>query len=244
MTPGRQREGIGRAIVERLVDEARADGLTRVSIGGGVHYLFPGVPVDVLGMQPFFEALGARFEDKVYDVRTDLDGKATGDRERAALAKAGLVVRPMDPMEDEAAPGAPRSGVRARLGLRHGLGLRPRDGGGRCPAPPARRCAGRTVAADMMLGLAVLHQRGNRPLFGPRFWEGLLEPSSGGLGPIGIVERLRGRGIGRALLAAGLDTLHARGVRDCVIDWTTLLDFYGAFGFRPWKAYIQGELPL
>jgi predicted N-acetyltransferase YhbS len=244
VTPGRQRQGIGRAIVERLVDEARAGGLKRVTIGGGTHYLFPGVPVDLLGAQPFFEALAARFEDKVYDVRTGLDGRATGDRERAALAEAGLTVRPMDPMEGEA--------VLALLdrefgidwvydmgwAMDHGMAaddvllLLPTD----VPGGP--------VAADSMLGLAVLHQRGNRPLFGPRFWEGLLEPPSGGLGPIGIARALRGRGIGRALLAAGLDTLHARGVRDCVIDWTTLLDFYGAFGFRPWKAYIQGDLPL
>jgi GNAT superfamily N-acetyltransferase len=104
------------------------------------------------------------------------------------------------------------------------------------PGPP--------VASEAMAGLATLHQRGNGPLFGPRFWEDLLEPSSGGLGPIGIVERLRGRGLGRAFLAASLDMLHARGVRDCVIDWTTLLDFYGAFGFRPWKTYVEGDLPL
>lgn len=243
VTPGRQREGIGRAIVERLVGEARADGIKRVRLGGGIHYLLPGVPVDLLGAQPFFEALGAEFADKVYDVRADVDGRATADPERTALAEAGLTVRPMDPMEGEA--------LLAFLdrefeldwvydmgwALDHGMAaddvllLLPED----VPGGP--------VAADAMRGFAMLHQRGDRPLFGPRFWEGLLGPSSGGLGPIGVVEGLRGRGVGRALLATGLDTLHARGVRDCVIDWTVLLDFYGAFGFQPWKAYIQGELP-
>jgi predicted N-acetyltransferase YhbS len=244
VTPGRQREGIGRAIVERLVDEARGEGLERVTVGGGTSYLFPGVPVDLLGAQPFFEALGARFEEKVYDVRADLDGRATGDRERAALAEAGLVVRRMDAMEDEA--------LLALIDREFGLdwvydmgwamdhGMAPDDVLLLLPAD----APGGPVASDTMLGFAMLHERGDRPLFGPRFWEGLLDPPSGGLGPIGVVGRLRGRGMGRALLAAGLDTLHARGVRDCVVDWTTLLDFYGAFGFQPWKAYIQGDLPL
>jgi GNAT superfamily N-acetyltransferase len=100
------------------------------------------------------------------------------------------------------------------------------------------------VTADAIAGFATIHRRGPGPLFGPRFWEDLLERASGGLGPIGVVARLRGRGLGRALLAVALDVLHARGVRDCVIDWTTLLDYYGPFGFRPWKTYLEGDLPL
>ena len=69
--------------------------------------------------------------------------------------------------------------------------------------------SGGPVAARKIAGFATIHQRGNAPLFGPRFWEDLLEPSSGGLGPIGVAERLRGRGLGRALLAVALDTLHS-----------------------------------
>lgn len=50
VSPGRQRQGIGRAIVERLLDGAREDGLDRVRLGGGIHYLFPGVPLDLPGL--------------------------------------------------------------------------------------------------------------------------------------------------------------------------------------------------
>ena len=179
-----------------------------------------------------------------YDLRAPLAGAATTDREREALAAAGLTVRPLDPRESE--------GFLAFLdrqfkldwvhdlgwALDHGMApsdvllLVPAD----TPAPP--------VAAKRIAGFATIHQRGDGALFGPRFWEGLLRPASGGLGPIGVVERLRGRGLGRALLAVALDTLHERGVRDCVVDWTTLLGYYGPFGFSPWKTYLEGELPL
>ncbi len=76
------------------------------------------------------------------------------------------------------------------------------------------------------------------------FWRGLLGPRPGGLGPIGIGGELRGRGLGRALLALALAELHRRGAREVVVDWTVLLDYYGAFGIRPWKTYIEGSLPL
>jgi GNAT superfamily N-acetyltransferase len=76
------------------------------------------------------------------------------------------------------------------------------------------------------------------------FWHRLLGPRPGGLGPIGIGRGLRGRGLGRALLALALAELQRRGAREVVVDWTMLLDYYGAFGIRPWKAYIEGSLPF
>lgn len=244
VTPGRRRQGIGRAIVERLLADARAEGLERVLIAGGVHYLFPGAPLDLPEARTFLAACSARFEHETYDVRGTLDGRATLDRDRAALAAAGLAVRAMDAAEG--------STLLAFLEREFGpdwvydqdwaasSGMAPDDivllvGADR---------AGPPVAAADIAGFATIHRRGPGPLFGPRFWEDLLEPASGGLGPIGVAARLRGRGLGRALLAVALDTLHARGVRDCVIDWTTLLDYYGPFGFRIWKTYLEGELPL
>lgn len=244
VSPGRQRKGVGRAIVERLLAGARADGLTRVRLGDGIHYLFPGVPADLPGARAFFAALGARYTHDTYDLRASLDGRATTERDRVALAAAGLTIRPMEQAESEAHLAFLEREFELdwvhdeTWAIEHGMAARdivllvPAA----VPGPP--------VASEAIVGFAAIHQRGNGPLYGPRFWENLLEPSSGGLGPIGIVERLRGRGLGRALLAGALDILQARGVRDCVVDWTTLLDYYGPFGFRPWKTYLEGELPL
>lgn len=244
VTPGRRREGIGRAIVERLLDGARTDGLERVRVAGGVHYLFPGAPLDLPDATTFLAACGATFGHETFDVRATLDGQATLDRDRAALAAAGLTVRAMDAGEGatllaflEGEFGADWVYDQAWAAAN---GMAPGDVALLVPAD----AAGPPVGAQSIAGFATIHQRGPGPLFGPRYWEDLLEPASGGLGPIGVAARLRGRGLGRALLAVALDTLHERGVRDCVIDWTTLLDYYGPFGFRPWKTYLEGELPL
>lgn len=243
VSPGRQREGIGRAIVARLLEDAQREGVDRVRIGGGIHYLFPGVPTDLPGAQAFFTAIGARYEHETHDLRASLTGNAASEHDRKVLADAGLTVRPMQPSEtDTLLTFVDRA---FNLDWVHDLGWAMDRG---LPAGDVLLLVPTDtpglVSARKIAGFATIHQRGNAPLFGPRFWEDLLEPSSGGLGPIGVVERLRGRGLGRALLAVGLDTLRARGVRDCVIDWTTLLDYYGPFGFQPWKSYMQGELAL
>ena len=59
------------------------------------------------------------------------------------------------------------------------------------------------------------------------------------LGSIGVSGRLRGQGLGLYLLAAGLRRLHNSGINGCVIDWTTILDFYAKCGFRPYRTWAQ-----
>jgi GNAT superfamily N-acetyltransferase len=76
------------------------------------------------------------------------------------------------------------------------------------------------------------------PLLGPATnWHPALGPQFGGLGPLGIAVSARGHGRGLALVAAATTFLHQRGVTECAIDWTTLLDFYGRLGFAPWRSY-------
>jgi predicted N-acetyltransferase YhbS len=89
-------------------------------------------------------------------------------------------------------------------------------------------------------GFAWLHPPGSP---GALRWAGF-SPGMAALGPIGVSEAVRGRGLGLGLLVAGLNWLEAEGARDTVIDWTTLLEFYGRVGFEPWLAYRLGEKVL
>ena len=61
----------------------------------------------------------------------------------------------------------------------------------------------------------------------------------GQLGPIGVSADARGKGYGGLLLDAGLVRLRDNGVKGCIIDWTGLLEFYGKFGFKPYRNYIM-----
>ncbi len=78
--------------------------------------------------------------------------------------------------------------------------------------------------------------RSSRPIGGAR-WRLSLGPEWRTLGPIGVSESVRGRGLGHALLGASLQRMAESGGRQCLIDWTTLLGFYGRHGFQPTRIY-------
>jgi GNAT superfamily N-acetyltransferase len=58
------------------------------------------------------------------------------------------------------------------------------------------------------------------------------------LGTIGVASARRGQGLGAVLMDGGLCRLRDSGARGCVIDWTTIVDFYGKFGFTPYREYV------
>lgn len=59
----------------------------------------------------------------------------------------------------------------------------------------------------------------------------------GGLGPIGIAQKIRGRHVGDYLLNESLRQAKRIGAKRVNIDWTILKDFYGQFGFKPERTY-------
>ena len=92
-------------------------------------------------------------------------------------------------------------------------------------------------ASGRVLGFANLFSP-QSAIYGPGlYWRSLMGESPGGLGPIGVDDAARGKGLGLYLLAEGLAELKSRGCRFTVIDWTDLVSFYAKFGFGIWKSY-------
>lgn len=90
-------------------------------------------------------------------------------------------------------------------------------------------------------GSVVGFARTNRPnsaFRGPNAnWGWRLGENFGGLGPLGIHEDWRGRGWGLFMLSEVVEGLRDDGIEHVVIDWTTILDYYGKLGFEPWLEY-------
>ncbi len=86
-------------------------------------------------------------------------------------------------------------------------------------------------------GFASLQGEGCLLPIGGAVWHQSLGKSWGSLGPIGISKSIRGKGQGNALLGAALLELRRRGARRSIIDWTGLIDFYGAHGFAVTRRY-------
>ena len=64
------------------------------------------------------------------------------------------------------------------------------------------------------------------------------EKGYGGLGPIGIAKKIRGKHVGDFILNQSLRQLRKIGAVRVNIDWTILKDFYGQFGFTAERYYL------
>jgi len=236
VAPEWRRRGLGGALVRAVVGVGRAAGATRVQAGGGLFYLWPGVPNDLPDAGPFLEAIGFVFDpDVAFDLRGDVSDLHLDAQAVAALDAARVRVVP--------ATGADRDALLAFLLAEfgaewwHDTGYFLDRGG-----DPADELL--LVAPDRRIrGFARIHTVASRPPGWPMFWR-TGEATAGGLGPIGVAEALRGRGLGRALLVSALDRLRALGATDVVIDDTTLMGYYGPHGFSPWITYRDAVAPI
>jgi GNAT superfamily N-acetyltransferase len=228
VSPSFQRRGIGAALLTWAQRWLTAQGCTRFRLGGSLRPFAAGLPV-ALKTEDFFRRLG--YVDRpagkhVWDVARSLRDYAPPSRPRTRLTND---VRPLMPGEEGAALAFFRREFPGRWQFEFQAFL---DGGGR--------------ASDYLI---LLTERGIdgfcqltfedslRPM--DRFFMHGLPRPWGQLGPIGISQEWRGLGYGALVLAAGQQRLRSAGVDGCVIDWTDLLDFYGKYGFQPYRQYAM-----
>lgn len=93
-------------------------------------------------------------------------------------------------------------------------------------------------------GFALLQDASNRLPIGGAIWRNDLGENWASLGPIGVSKSLRGHGHGNSLLGSALAYQHSKGFHRCIIDWTSLVDFYGKHGFTVARRYHSMWLNL
>ena len=236
--PGRRRRGIGTALVRAAEAFLVARGRSTAILGGDPEHFFPGAP-DASGAPEFFEAAGYAVRGEAYDLRRSLDGYRSPEAVAAArTANPDVEVRPLRTGEEAALlrffdavfPGRWRYTIARFLRL-----------GG-----PVGDVMG-VVRGGEIAGFAMLFHPHSRWIGPSIAWAAPTNgggPAEGGLGPMGLAPALRGRGLGHVLLDRAMVHLAGLGVREMVIDWTILLDFYGALGFVPFRRYRHGERTL
>ncbi len=245
-----QREGIGRALLswaeewlasaERSLSElspastdarenpgpaANPKGERRIRVGGGLRPFVPGALADSAAVD-FFLACGFEFERELFswDVARSLS-----DYQPPGLQDVPAAARPGQPGQEELLIAFL---AREFPGRWHWQAERFLEEGGR-------------ISDYMLLWTEEGVQGSCRLTFedsaGPidRFFPYDLPRPWAQLGSIGVSAHLRGQGMGIYLLDAGLRRLHNSGVNGCVIDWTTLLDFYGKCGFQPYRKWAM-----
>lgn len=63
-----------------------------------------------------------------------------------------------------------------------------------------------------------------------------------GIGPLGLAQSARGRGLSLPFIAEIIRDLHREGYREFIIDWTDLVNYYKKLGFEVWRKYIPLNL--
>lgn len=234
--PDTQRQGVGSALLAWAEQWLHDQGCQAAALGAGLRHFVPGVPVE-LGTAPFFarhgyigDSLDAPAAEQTWDVACDLARYQTPSSVRAVDA----AVRPAQPRDQDALLQFLQREFPGRWRFEFEEHLR---GGGR-------------ISDYMVLwsergvdGCCILtFEDSLRPI--DHYYPYRLPRPWGQLGAIGISADRRGQGYGALLLDGGLRRLHNNGVNGCVIDWTGLVDFYGKFGFTPYRRYLQLHKPL
>lgn len=229
--PGHRRRGVGTALVRAGEAFLRARGRTTAVLGTDPAHFFPGVP-DSSRAAGFFEAAGYTLRGEAYDLHRSLDGYRTPETvTEARAANPDVEVRPLTAGEEDALLAFLDAAFPGRW--RYTLGRFLETGG------PVGDVMG-AVRRGAVCGFAMLFHPGSRWIGPSIAWT----PSAGGLGPMGLAPEMRGRGLGHVLLDRAVAHLASLSVREMVIDWTILLDFYGALGFVPCRRYRHGERAL
>jgi ribosomal protein S18 acetylase RimI-like enzyme len=222
--------GHGTTLLRAAEAHLRAEGAERCDLGASPGHLLPGPPSDEPRALQFWERHGYPPVREVRDLARSLAGWSPPPAP-PALATGGWAII-------AGAPGEERAIVAALA----------RDFPGRWQAAVADTFA-RGGRAEEIVTLRdpagqiagfLATWRPDGAILGPGLhWLPLLGPRPGAIGPLGIAETARGRGLGLALVAGAVSILRQRGVEGCTIDWvgTELLDFYARLGFTPTRAY-------
>lgn len=208
----------------------RDRGAYRLAFGGDNRHLFPGCPTAAANLCNFLMVAGFREAAECFDLERDL-----ADYEPPTQPPDGLELRTCKPGDVEQVrtfferefPHRWRYDVFDKIGVE---------------GPEA--CVFGAFQGDRCVGFALIQDAKQRQPIGGAVWRKSLGENWCSLGPIGVSSEMRGGGIGHGLLGKALLELKSRGGRRCIIDWTTLKEFYGKHGFVPTRHYRPATLLL
>lgn len=229
VSPKARRRGIGTALHDAATTHLKETGVRRAQLAGGVARFWPGVPTGLLDAEDFFRACGWEHSETSYDMVRHLGDYVTPPSVHRRIGDERIDLRVADAaslaeileFEGRHFPDwlehfrtAANAGDQSEI-----LAARARNGG---------------VVGSLVMFTPRSHRLGANAV-----WKTLLGDDLGGLGAVGVASAQRGRGIGTALVARASEILKERGVGPSLIDWTSLVDFYGRLGYSKWCNYLM-----
>jgi GNAT superfamily N-acetyltransferase len=223
--PLAQRQGIGSELLTWAEGWLKERGCKRIRVGGNLRPLLPGLPYAMRENAVFFERRGYQSPPNQpceFDIARSLK-----DYQPMYSKPAHADLAPMQPGEEH-----------------HLLDFLHREYPGRWEFEACEFVKNGGRASDFLL-LRLNHEMhgfcritlcdSERPI--ERFYPQRLPQPWGQFGPLGLSKAVRGQGVGGYLIDAAALHMRSLGVDGCVIDWTSLLELYGKFGFKVYNQY-------
>lgn len=222
-------------LLDSAIETLKGKGIQKIVFGQDSRHIFPGAPQDWPQLSQALTDVGFKTKEVQVDLQRDL---ATYE------APAGVMERLVEPYSVRPCTAADLPALQQFFShtfsgrWRHDVLEKWKLEG------PETIMALFDQTNQTIEGFALIQQEGCQLPIGGAVWHRSLGANWGGLGPIGVSEAVRGKGLGDALLAASLLELKQRGARETIIDWTTLIEFYGKHGFEPRRRYHSMHLEL
>ena len=215
-------------LLTRALDLLRAEGYGAAVVGTDSGHFLPGAPTDIPWMAHALKGVGFVRGGLAFDLERDLRGyvappSAAGEYRRLASREDA---EKLDAFLAREFPGRWRFDVGRKI-EREGL----------------ETVFGLFIEGECE-GFALLQSGDSAFPIGGAVWRLYLGEAWGSLGPIGVSKGLRGNGYGYSLLSAALRELRESGTARTIIDWTDLVDYYGAQGFSVARTYRSYRLDL
>lgn len=213
-------QGVGTLLLAKAEEEFSKQGIKTIHIGRDVNNFFPGIPTDFAALTPIF------LEKRGYIV-----GKNTHDLIRYDLSNVPEYTCENDirfaTSEDEQAvmnffsknfPGRWHFDARRNFAndLSHQYLLAWKND---------------TVVGFMRMSTISDSMWSYSLTWYHRFH------NLGGLGPLGVDKDYRKQGIFDDMMNYGLNFFRKQGIKEVIIDWTSLMVLYQRYGFEVWKDY-------
>ncbi|MCA9792399.1 MAG: GNAT family N-acetyltransferase [Candidatus Eremiobacteraeota bacterium] len=197
--------------------EAGLGGHETVFVGGSLSHFLPGIPSQFEGSAEFFAKRGFEPIERSVDLTRQLAPR------RGPFQTCGPEQVPtLLEMVEREFPGRWSRDTRHRLEIEGNLD------------DVVIVCQD-----EQLLGFCHTWHQGNRWLGPSTYWVRHQPLVWGGIGPVGMAAAARGRGLGQRMMEESLNYLAHRGVEQVVVDWTTLIDFYGRSGFEVCRSYLR-----
>jgi GNAT superfamily N-acetyltransferase len=225
--PSVQRQSIGTTLLAWAEDWLKLHDCKRIRIGGNLRPFLPGLPYAMCSFMNFFEKHGYQCPTQQpyeYDIARSLKNYRS------------IYQKPVDADLASMNPGEEH----LLLDFMH------REYPGRWEFEMQEFIRNSGRASDFLLLRVDGEVQGfcwltlpdsERPI--ERVYPQRLPQPWGQYGPLGLSKSVRGRGLGGYLIDAAACHMQSLGIDGCVIDWTSLVELYGKFGFKVYNQYIS-----